>query len=281
VCHRYGTYSTSEALNAGLDLEMPGPTRWRTQGLVSHVLSAGKTSFETITERASAVLTLVQRLAKRSPEVVFGDGEEGTLDTPERRKFCRELAAEGIVLLKNEDNLLPLKPKQGKKMKVAVVGPNAKGMIISGGGSAALKPSYVTTPFAGISELAPEGVEIAYAVGCYAHRYTPTIEKLIRTYDGQPGWTCDFYGYNEDTEERDPKPVASFVQTDTKVRINDFLPAGLGPTWGIELRAKMTPDTTGSFEFGLAVAGRARLFVNGDELIDNWTHQRRGDFFYG
>jgi beta-glucosidase len=43
----------------------------------------------------------------------------------------------------------------------------------------------------------------------------------------------------------------------------------------------MTPDTTGPFEFGLAVAGRARLFVNGDELIDNWTHQRRGDFFYG
>jgi hypothetical protein len=91
VCHRYGTYSTSEALNAGLDLEMPGPTRWRTQGLVSHVLSAGKTSFETITERASAVLTLVQRLAKRSPEVVFGDGEAlhaNSAASSPRRELC-------------------------------------------------------------------------------------------------------------------------------------------------------------------------------------------------
>jgi beta-glucosidase len=260
---------------------MPGPTRWRTQMLVSHVLSAGKTTFKAIGDRASAVLSLVQHLAKTNPEVVFGDGEERTLDTPERRRFCRELAAEGIVLLKNEGGLLPLRAAQGKKYKVAVVGPNAKGTVISGGGSAALKPSYVVTPFAGLSETAPEGVEISYALGCYAHRYTPTVEKFIRTHDGQPGWTCDFYAYDEHTEERAAEPVATFVITDTRVKVNDFLPAGLGSTWGLELRAKFTPDMTGPYEFGLTVAGRARLFVDGKETIDNWTHQRKGEFFYG
>jgi beta-glucosidase len=278
---RYGTYSTTEALNAGLDLEMPGPPRWRTQSLVSHVLSAGKVSFDTINERAGSVLSLVQHLARTNPEVVYGDGEEGTLDTPERRQFCREIAAEGIVLLKNENGLLPLKPAPGKNMKVVVVGPNAKGTVISGGGSAALKPSYVITPFAGIGQMAPEGVEVSYALGCYAHKYTPTIEKLIRTHDGQPGWTCTFYGYDAETEERLPEPVASFVLTDTRVKVNDFVPAGLGSTWGFELRAKMTPDTTGPCELGLTVAGRARLYINGEESIDNWTHQRPGDFFYG
>jgi beta-glucosidase len=259
---------------------MPGPPRWRTQTLVSHVLSAGKVTFSTINERAASVLSFVQHLARTSPETVFGDGEERTLDTPQRRRFCRELAAEGIVLLRNE-GVLPLQPAQGKGMKIAVVGPNAKGTVISGGGSAALKPSYVITPFSGISEMAPASAEVSNALGCYAHKYTPTLEKLIRTHDGLPGWTCTFYAYKEATEERLPDPVATFVLPDTKVKVNDFLPAGLGSTWGLELRAKITPETSGPFELGLTVAGRARLYVDDEEVIDNWSHQRRGEFFYG
>jgi beta-glucosidase len=278
--YRYGTYSTTEALNAGLDLEMPGPPRWRTQTLVSHVLSAGKVSLTTIDERAASVLSFVQHLARKSPDTVFGDGEERTLDTPDRRRFCRELAADGIVLLKN-DGVLPLKPAHGRSIKIAVVGPNAKGTVISGGGSAALKPSYVITPYAGISDIAPAGVEVSYALGCYAHKYMPTLEKFISTPDGVPGWTCTFYAYEEATEERLPDPVATFVLTDTKIKVNDFLPAGLGSTWGLELHAKMIPKVSGPFEFGLTVAGRARLYIDGAEIIDNWSYQRRGEFFYG
>jgi beta-glucosidase len=278
---RYGTYGTSEALNAGLDLEMPGPPRWRTHNLVSHVLSAGKLSFDTLNARVASVLSFVQHLAKISPEVVFGDGIERTRDSDERRQFCRQLAAEGIVLLRNEGSVLPLKPQEGKKIKVAVVGPNAKGSVISGGGSAALKPTYVVTPFVGLAEMAPEGVEVSYTVGCYAHKFLPTVEGLLQTHDGQPGWTCAFHAHKEGTEEPLPEPVATFVLTDTRVKLNDFLPPGLGATWNLELRAKMTPDTTGPFEFGLAVAGRARLFVDGKEVIDNWTRQRPGEFFYG
>jgi beta-glucosidase len=65
------------------------------------------------------------------------------------------------------------------------------------------------------------------------------------------------------------------------VKLNDFLPPGLGATWNIELTGQLRVPTTGPFEFGLAVAGRARLFVNGKEAIDNWTRQRPGEFFYG
>ena len=53
---RFGTYSTSEALNAGLDLEMPGPPRWRTPLLINHCFSSQKLVPATLDERAEMVL---------------------------------------------------------------------------------------------------------------------------------------------------------------------------------------------------------------------------------
>ena len=162
---RFGTYSVDQAINAGLDLEMPGPPRWRTPLLVGHALSCQKLREETLDVRAQAMLEFVQRQAQRNPDVVFGDGQERTRDTPEGRAFCRRLAAEGMVVLKNTGGVLPLAP--GRVKKVALIGPNMKDRVISGGGSAALKPSYVVTPFTGITQNAPEGIEFGYELGCY------------------------------------------------------------------------------------------------------------------
>lgn len=70
---------------------------------------------------------------------------------------------------------------------------------------------------------------------------------------------------------------------DTRIKLNDFLPPELNgvPSWSIRLRGTFMPGSSGTFQFGLTVAGRAKLFVEDELLIDNWTHQRPGDFFYG
>ena len=60
----------------------------------------------------------------------------------------RELASSSIGLLKNDSDFLPL--NLNKLTSIAVVGPNAKARLVSGGGSAALKPSYFVTPYDGI-----------------------------------------------------------------------------------------------------------------------------------
>lgn len=164
---RHGTYGTDQPLNAGLDLEMPGPPRWRTPFLINHLLSCKKLTVQTLKDRAATVLATVQKLARTSPEVVYSDGQEGTRDTPEDLKaLCRKVAADSIVLLKNSNNILPLSPTGGK-LKVAVIGPNAKATVISGGGSAALKAGYIVTPWEGLLSGAPEGVELSYSPGCY------------------------------------------------------------------------------------------------------------------
>ncbi|CDO74858.1 hypothetical protein BN946_scf185004.g8 [Trametes cinnabarina] len=275
----FGTYSVDLAINAGLDLEMPGPPRWRTPLLINHMLSCQKILPAMLDERVTDILSFVRRQAERNPDVVFGDGKERTRDTPEGRAFCRRLAAEGMVVLKNEHEVLPIKA-DGNVHKVVLIGPNVKERVISGGGSAALKASYVVTPFDGITSNAPKGVEFDYTVGCYAHKYTPTLEAFLKTPTGQPGWLCSFYNHDE-AGEPVGEPVAEYVLHDTRVKLNDFLPKGLTATWTIKLRGSLMMDKTAEYELGLTVAGRAKLFVDGKLTIDNWTKQRPGDFFYG
>ncbi|KAF8964639.1 glycoside hydrolase family 3 protein [Flammula alnicola] len=259
----FGTYGSDGAINAGLDLEMPGPPRWRTPLLVLHCLSARKLLSSTLDERVTNILSFVQQQARKNPAVL--------------RQFCRALAAEGIVLLKNRENLLPL--SQQTPLNIAVIGPNAKERVISGGGSAALKATYIISPWKGINDSAPPGSNIQYHVGCYAHKYLPTLENYLQTPDGEPGWLCTFYSHDENGEMS--IPVQDFILNDTRVKLNDFLPEGLTPTWSIKLQGKLNVEKTGLFELGLTVAGRAKLWVNGSIVIDNWTKQTPGDFFYG
>lgn len=90
----------------------------------------------------------------------------------------RKVAAESIVLLKNEGDVLPLQPQSLKK--IAIVGGNAKAMVLSGGGSAALKASYYISPYDGIVDaLSSSGVEVTYSEGA---RGKPLLHRISRQY---------------------------------------------------------------------------------------------------
>jgi beta-glucosidase len=105
IANRWGTYSTSGAANAGLDLEMPGSTKWRGEMLVQAV-GVNKVPMHVLDERVRNVLNLVNRCAEaKIPE----NAEETTADTPETAALLRKIGGESIVLMKNEDKVLPLK----------------------------------------------------------------------------------------------------------------------------------------------------------------------------
>ena len=107
----------------------------------------------------------------------------------------------------------------------------------------------------------------------------PTLENFLTTPAGEPGWLCSFYNHDKRGNVIEAS-VADFVLNDTRVKLNDFLPDGLTPTWTIKLNGKLTVEKTAEYELGLTVAGRAKLFVNRKLLVDNWTKQRPGEFFY-
>lgn len=95
-------------MKAGLDLEMPGPTKWRGQ-LITHSLMAKTLSPDTLDDRVRAILKLVSRVGQTG---IPQNAPEGSRDIPETAALLRKIAGESIVLLKNEKNVLPLTPSK-------------------------------------------------------------------------------------------------------------------------------------------------------------------------
>lgn len=282
----FGVYSIDHAINAGLDLEMPGTNKWRTLDLMNRSIQSRKIMKRTVKERAAKVLELVQKCATSAPEILDGDGLEHTRDTPDEKALMRQLAAASIVLLKNENAALPLKPKEQKIKKVAIVGGNAKAIVLSGGGSAALKPSYFTNPYEGIVQALGEvdkDVEITYSEGARAYMLTPSLDYDIFTETGQRGWMGSWYSHESDESMT---PVAEPLKTqyidETRMFFSTSYPAELTKRWTLRLKGQLKPRAYDSqFEFGLISAGRAKLYVDGKLVVDNWTRQTRGDAFFG
>ncbi|ORY35301.1 glycoside hydrolase family 3 protein [Naematelia encephala] len=292
-----GTYSTDLAIHAGLDLEMwvnmvwsslslilcdrPGPPRFR--GLqVKHLINAKKISEKALDARAYAMLQVAQRAVRASIDTVRNNrAPERGRDTPEDRALNRESAAKAIVLLKNTNSVLPLDIKSSNLKRVAIIGPNAKSRTVSGGGSAYLTSAYVITSWDALrGELEQNGIEVAYAPGCYGHRYLPMLDGWIKAEDGSNGWTARFYNEHFD---KAPEAVSTLVLPGTRLRINDSKPEGLADDFYLEVSGFILAESTGPYEFGLSLVGRAQLFIDGEMVIDNGmdTPQTPGDSFYG
>jgi beta-glucosidase len=171
------TYSTADTINAGMDLEMPGgePMRlwttrdsfrqngngagWLTEDKVSAAIAAGEVKQGTVDESVRRILRVMFR-AGLFDEPKPGGGE---IDTPAQRAVARQAATQGIVLLKNVGQTLPL--DAAKKPSIAVIGPSASVARTGGGGSSLVRPKYAITPLQGIEEAAGPGARVRYALG--------------------------------------------------------------------------------------------------------------------
>ncbi len=268
----YGTYSTSQALENGLDIEMPGPPRMRTELAISQQVSSKELHINHLNDRVRAVLNLV-KYAKQG-DIPENAPEDEKNNTPETAKFLRKLAAESIVLLKNDDNVLPLK----KEDKIAVIGPNAKYGAFSGGGSASLAPYYVVTPYEGIANKI--GSKPAYTVGAYAHDSLPGLsEQSINPKTGKPGIHMSFYHEPRGTPGRELFDELDLTTSyhimfdyDNKA-VRDYL-------FYADLECVFEPEETAVYDFGLTVLGTAQLFVDDKLVVDNKENQIQGKAFF-
>ncbi|KAH6974980.1 glycoside hydrolase superfamily [Ilyonectria sp. MPI-CAGE-AT-0026] len=268
----FGTYSTAEAINAGLDLEMPGPPKQR-GALVDLAISSRKISRTTLDERARNVLEFVQRASR-----VDVAEEESTRDFPEDRRLNRKLAADSVVLLKNEASLLPLNQKLLKS--IALIGPNMKTSAFCGGGSAALQPYYTTSPYQGIVDQLPDDVEVIYEIGANSHAFLPELQAPdIRTPEGQPGIRMRFYRDAPSTQDR--PVIEQIVVQESSWHLMGYSNPQLEKLFYVDIEAELIAPATGSFDFGVAVYGSASFFIDDTLLIENTTTQRGGTFFFG
>lgn len=269
----WGTYGCSEAINAGLDLEMPGPSVWRKERLVRAVKSK-KVTPESLNRRVEKVLELINFSSKSG---IKPGTKEQTSNTPQTAKLLRRLAAEAVVLLKNNNNVLPLK----KDKKVLVIGPNAKIVTaVSGGGSAALRSYDIVTPYQGIVNKVSEN-NVEFSLGCYSHKELPLVADYVKTSAGTQGLDLKVYTKPPGSSDRQ---VVDAITTDRGfVSLNDYYHPEIARSENtyVDFTAKLSVPKSGLYDFGLSVLGTAKLYIDGKLIVDNSKDQVRGYCFFG
>lgn len=138
-------------LKAGQDFEMPGNGGMTDADIVAAV--------KTGTLSAAELDAAVRRVLELNDKVVRNLDPQAEFDADSHHALARQVAAESMVLLKN-DGLLPLKPKSS----VAFVGAFARHPRYQGGGSSHISPTKIDDAFAEAQKLAPD-IQISYAPG--------------------------------------------------------------------------------------------------------------------
>ena len=152
------------ALAGGLDLEMPGPSPERVERVIAAV-KANELDEQLVDEAVKRLLKVIFK-AVETPK----DAE--SFDVEAHHQLARKIAGESMVLLKNEDNLLPLQPDQ----KLALIGSAAREAYFQGGGSSHINPTKVDNPFDEVAALAGDDAELLFAPG---YSYKPGRDQEL------------------------------------------------------------------------------------------------------
>lgn len=273
-----GTNSTVNAANNGLDLEMPGPPRFRGKKLLA-AAEAGEVDLAAIDDSVRRILRIMQRSgALDNPP----EDKELSNDRPEHRALIRSAAAEGIVLLKNEDAVLPLSLEES--LSIAIIGPNARVAQIMGGGSAQVNTHYSVSPFEGIvatvDASSAADVQMGYEIGTTNHKLLPRLDPELVTPPNGTGKGFAMAYYNN--LDLSGEPVYQTVSgSSEQMWLGNVAPDVQPRQFSARMSGRFTPRESGAHSFGISSAGLARFSVDNRVMVDKWSAQTGGDPFFG
>ncbi|MBO7197866.1 MAG: glycoside hydrolase family 3 C-terminal domain-containing protein [Tidjanibacter sp.] len=164
-----GTHNTEEAIRNGLDLEFGSWTDGLANGSSNaydnyyladpylRLIREGKVGTEELDDKARRVLRLIFRTSMNTSKPF------GSLLSEAHIEAARKIGEEGIVLLKNDNQTLPISLEN--KPRIAVIGENAIKMMTVGGGSSSLKVAKEVSPLDGLKAAVGDKAEVIYARG--------------------------------------------------------------------------------------------------------------------
>ncbi len=246
----FGTHSTAAALRAGLDIEMPGPTRFRGD-LIRQALDAGEITEDHVTRAADRIVEL-----GRWARVTETGTDEVSLHDLETRQLLHRVAMSSFVLLQNTDAMLPIRSDR----TVALIGPYASTGRLQGGGAAKVSPEEPS----GITDaLQARGVDVHWERGCHIDRTVPAAsgEFAVEYFDD------------------DGNVVTGRVQSLGFLWQQNPID-GIAWRFGARISGSFVPDVSGEWEFGFRAVGRAKLVVDGAVVFD-LTEDETGESFFG
>lgn len=264
-----GVRSTEAAGSAGNDLAMPGPAAVWSDPLVAAVRE-GRVSVAAIDDKVRRILRLAHRVGALDGVPSSSVAVPGPVDSA---ALVREAAASGMVLLRNEDALLPF--NKNELRRVAVIGSNAVEPQFQGGGSVIVTPPYVASPVEGIRSALGDSVEVEHYIGVDIRggfRPMP-VDWLVNPYTERRGVRVRYLDSGGKQVRTEDRCTTRFIW-----RRDD-----VDGVASVEVRARLEVPRHGVYQFGASGIGGLRLEVDGKVLVDEVTERKDAahDTFWG
>lgn len=256
------TYDAIAAANGGLDLEMPFGLFLNRQSLLP-AIQQGKVSVATIDDK-------VRRILRVGAQFGWLDRDQTDLsisrDNEQGREAALQAARESLVLLKNQDAILPLHKEKIKS--VAVIGPDAYPAVPDGGGSARVQPFAAVSFLEGLSNYVGTGIPVYY------NRGVPTLSEMAEATsfstspgNDRPGINAEYFESND----LQGTPAVSRVEQHVNLGTGRTFPERTGSDrW----TGYFVPQHPGVYEVFVESSGEDggsyRLYLDGQMVFDNW-----------
>lgn len=267
--------ASAKAVRAGTDLECGGSYE-----ALKEAFRDGKITEEDLNVSLRRLFLARMRLGLFLPE-----GENpyaaipySVVDCEQHRKDALEMARKSVVLLKNENGLLPL---SRNLRKIAVIGPAAADSV-SLLGNYNGTPGTLTTILDGIRRKVSPGVEVVYEKGVNltddSMFYPVDIWQLLQS-DGSKGVHADYFS----NIKLEGAPVLSRHEARMGFRggVNDEIAPGIKAAWmSARWTGELIPQESRTFTLRVSGDDGFRLFVDGKKVIDHFTyHEEMADTY--
>ncbi|MBL8265944.1 MAG: glycoside hydrolase family 3 C-terminal domain-containing protein [Steroidobacter sp.] len=274
------TYDTLGAANGGLDLEMPSG-KFLNRSALTPLVKEGKVKQATLDDKVRRILRTAARL--------------GWLDRPQLdptiprynaagREVALQTAREGIVLLKNQNNVLPL--DKTKIRTIAVIGPNGYPNVLHGGGSVTVVPFHSTSLFEGLSQDLGTKVDVHYLRGILDYTRAANATKLqTAATGGKRGVNVEVFDNIELTGSPTATRVDRAINQGAPLDFTTFATGETDPDFAAMASSKrlstrwtayFTPEQAGEHDLFVQLGGFARvygsrLYIDDKLIADHWN----------
>jgi beta-glucosidase len=256
-------HSSIPTAKSGLDLEMPTGDFLNNKTL-NEAVKNGTVSEQAINDKVKRILTVIFKLGLFEHP---SKEDAKLLNTKENKETNLKIAREGIVLLKNNNNILPL--NRNKLKSIAVIGPNAAYARTGGGGSADVTPIYTVSPLEALKKELGSKVKVNYAEGV---TFDGTIiESKYLSLPGGDGEGLKGEYFSNQNLNGSP----AFTRTDKKV---DFSWESQSPKEGfpqehfsVRWTGFIQVPNSGTYQLDFLSDDGVRLYLDDQLIIDNWT----------